>query len=260
MNTEQAFNLLRDAGVTEDLCIQTVRRWLRERKINYEGTGLRKTGYILDDTDQAFDMLKDAGVSESIGVQIVRRWLREGKIQDVGTGNRKPEYIPTETTKKQTSINLIDQDKIIRQLKIRIKAQDEHIKGMEKLHQTSINTLIQQRNKLKIEIAQLEKENRNLQSETKKLLEENLALRNELLKMKEELNRGINRDSEDALSPHKTYDNRHKLGLAKTASDKEVLAGYKKLLKLTHPDHGGNARAFHYIKMDYDDFRKCIKE
>ncbi len=43
------------------------------------------------------------------------------------------------------------------------------------------------------------------------------------------------------------------------ASNKEVLAEYKGLLKITHPDHGGNAKVFHYIKTDYDNFRNSIK-
>jgi len=67
VNTDQAFELLRDAGVTEDICINVVRRWLRERKINYEGNVQQKSGYILENTKQAITMLSDAGVAESIG-------------------------------------------------------------------------------------------------------------------------------------------------------------------------------------------------
>ncbi|MBR8644041.1 hypothetical protein KEH51_02900 [[Brevibacterium] frigoritolerans] len=36
MNTDQTFDLLKDAGVSESSSIQTVRRWLREGKIKYE--------------------------------------------------------------------------------------------------------------------------------------------------------------------------------------------------------------------------------
>ncbi|MDQ0199796.1 J domain-containing protein [Neobacillus ginsengisoli] len=261
MNTDQAFELLKEAGLTEDSSIQTVRRWLRERKINYEGTGPQKTGYILDDTDQAYNMLKDAGVAESFGVQIVQRWLSEGKIQNVGTGNQKPEYRPIETTSKRLLNNSTDQDKIICQLKVRIKAQDEHIKGIEQLHRTSINTLTQQRDKLNREIVILENEVSELQRETKKLLKENIDLHNELLKLKEEFSKGntSNPEKTQASSPPKKIDYRQKLGLSKAASHKEVLAGYKNLLKITHPDHGGNATAFHYVKTDYDFFRNSIK-
>ncbi|MDR6123980.1 regulator of replication initiation timing [Bacillus sp. SLBN-46] len=258
MNTDQAFDFLRQAGVTEDICIQTVRRWLRERKINYEGNGLRKSGYILEDTDQAFDMLMDAGVPEGMCTPLVRRWLREGKIQNVGNGKLVTETIPKEIATKR--VGHTDQDKIIRQLKIKIKAQDEHIEGMEKLHQNSINTLIQQRNKLKIEIVQLENEKNELQSDTKKLLQENIDLRNELLKLKEELYKGPKGEQEQTPKPPPPQaDFRQKLGLSKTASPKEVLAGYKKLLIISHPDHGGNAAAFHYIKTDYDQFRSGFK-
>lgn len=261
VNTDQAFDLLKDAGVTDDISIQTVRRWLLERKINYQGNGKQKTGYILDDTDQAFTMLKDAGVAESIGFQIVRRWLREGKIQNVGTGNEITEYILNETASKRFLNNPTDQDKIIHKLKVRVKAQDEHIKGLEQLQKTSIKTLIQQRDKLNKDIVNLDNEKSEFQRETRKLLKENIDLRNELLKLKEELSKGNKRDPDmtQATPPPKQNNYRQKLGLSKTASHKEVLVGYKKLLKITHPDHGGNATAFHYIKTDYDHFRDSSK-
>jgi hypothetical protein len=176
VNTDQAFDFLKDAGVTEDISIQTVRRWLRERKINYEGTGRQKKGFILDNTDQAIKLLKDADVAESMIIQIVQRWLREGKIQQVGTSKWISEYRPTEPVLH----NPTDQEKIIHQLKAKIKAQDEHIKEFEKLHQTSINTLIQQRNNLKKEMVSQENEKSELQRENKKLLKENIDLHNEL--------------------------------------------------------------------------------
>ena len=80
MNTDQAFDLLQNAGLSESSSIQTVRRWLREGKIKYEGgKGIKKTGCIIDNTDQAFDLLKDAGLSESSSILVVKRWLHEGK-------------------------------------------------------------------------------------------------------------------------------------------------------------------------------------
>jgi hypothetical protein len=263
VNTDQAFELLTDAGVTEESSIQTVRRWLRERKINYEGKGHRKTEYILADTDQAITMLKDAGVEESLAIQTVRRWLGEGKIRSVGNGNQRTEYIPNETASKRFLYKPTNQDKIIHQLKVKLKAQDEQITGIEKLHQTSINTLIQQRDKLNEEKVNLENENNELQRETIKLLKENFDLRNELLNLKEELSKGDKRSpnkNQNTPPPPKTTNYRQRLGLSKMASDKEVLTGYKKLLKITHPDQGGNATAFHYIKTDYDHFKNSIKE
>lgn len=260
VNTDQAFELLTDAGVSEEISIQTVRRWLRERKIKYVGTVPQNSGYILDDTDQALNMLKDAGVSERIGIQTVRRWLREGKIQNVGNG--RIEYLPNETLSKVYLNNGTDQEKILGQLKAKLNTQDELIKGMEQLHKSSIATLIQQRERLNKEIIKLEHENSNLQKETKKLLKENIELRNQLLKLKEELSKGnkIEPDKVPEKIPSKMNDIRRKLGLSKTASHKDVSSGYKKLLKVTHPDHGGNAAAFHYIKTDYDYFRTSTKE
>jgi len=262
VNTDQAFDFLKDAGVTEDSSIQIVRRWLRERKINYEGGGNRKSGYILENTDQAINLLKEAGVNETVGMQIVRRWLQEGKIEKVGKGSWITGILLNETNSKEMIKHQTEHEKIIRQLKLKISAQEEQMKGIEKLHHTSINMLIQQRNKLKKENFSLENEKTELQSEMKNLLKENIELRNELLKLKEELSSGNKREPDQAQTtpPHTiTTDYRQKLALSKTANDKEILAGYKRLLKITHPDHGGNAAAFHYIKADFDDYRKRLK-
>jgi arsenate reductase-like glutaredoxin family protein len=259
VNTDQAFALLKSAGVSEDISIQTVRRWLRERKINYDGRGNQKSGYILDDTDQAYQLLKDAGVAASIGIPIVRRWMREGKIQDVGSENSKTEYIINEMSSKSILDNSTDHDRMIRQLKVKIKAQEEHIKGIEELHQNSIKTLVQQREKLNKEMAGLQYDKNKLQSEARGLLKENIDLRNQILKLKEELYKGTKGEPGKQDIPPITQNFYQKLGLSKSASHKDILAGYKQLLKLTHPDHGGNARAFHYIKSDFDFYRKSLK-
>jgi hypothetical protein len=261
VNTDQAFDLLIEAGVTEDTSIQTVRRWYRERKITYKGAG-QDSGYILENTDQAFHLLKDAGVATSTGVQIVRRLLREGKIQNVGTGNKETTFQSSETASKRETNRPSEQDIIVRQLKAKIKAQDEHIIGLEQLHQSSIATLIQQIDIFKKDIVNLEKEQSELQRETNKLLKENIDLTNVLIKLKGELFKGNKSNSDQTdevpLTTPITNEYRQKLGLSKMASDREVLSKYKKLLKITHPDHGGNASAFHFIKSDYDHFRNSI--
>ncbi|MGE7766959.1 hypothetical protein [Peribacillus sp. NPDC096540] len=257
MNTDQAFDLLKDAGVTESISIQTVRHWLRKGKIKYEGGNKnRKTGYIIDDTDQAFDLLKDAGITESISIQIVRRWLREGKIKYEGNGNRETGYIINDTASKLSINDRIDQHKeeLIHRLKLKIQAQDKHIEGIEELHESAKKILIQQRDKCKKEVVTLKNEKSKLQKETKDLLKENIELRNELIKVKEN-----KRDNYNFVSNNHSNDYSEKLGLAKMASNKELLAEYKGLLKITHPDHDGNAKVFHYIKTDYDNFRNFIK-
>ncbi|KQU22337.1 MULTISPECIES: hypothetical protein [Peribacillus] len=257
MNTDQAFDLLKDAGVTESISIQTVRRWLREGKIKYEGGNKnRNTGYIIDDTDQAFELLKDAGITESISIQTVSRWLREGKIKYEGNGNRKTGYIIDDTASMLSINDRIDQnkDEIIHRLKLKIQAQDKHIEGIEELHETSKKILIQQRDMFKKEVVLLKNEKSKLQNETKDLLKENIELRNELIKVKENKSDNYNFNSNN-----QSNDYSEKLGLAKMASNKELLAEYKGLLKITHPDHDGNAKVFHYIKTDYDNFRNFIK-
>ncbi|PHD77207.1 hypothetical protein COF64_06510 [Bacillus sp. AFS043905] len=253
MNTDQAFDLLKDAGVSESSSIQTVRRWLREGKIKYEGgIGNRKTGYIMDDTDQAFEMLKDAGVTESNSVQTVRRWLGEGKIKYAGNGKRNTGYISDDTASKLAINDSINQnkDEIIHRLKLKIQAQEKHIEGIEELHETAKRILIQQRDMFKKEVAILKNEKSELQNESKDLLKENI----ELIKLKEKIRNNYMMDS-----TIQSNDYSEKLGLSKMASDKEVLAEYKGLLKITHPDHNGNAKVFHYIKTDYDNFRKSNK-
>ncbi|WP_251552070.1 hypothetical protein [Neobacillus muris] len=260
MNTDQAFDLLKTAGLEDDRSVQTVRRWLREQKITYEGkSGVRTKDCIFHDTDQAIFLLKDAGVAPDIGIQVVKRWLFEGKIEKIGKGNQMAEYLSNE--QRLMKHRPSDKDKTIRDLKIKIKAQDDHIKGIQEIHKTSIQALIQQRNKLHKEMLSLESENNKLQMETKKVLEENIELRKELLKIKEEMARQGKKDPEkpqNASTPPK-LDYRQKLGLSKTASQKEILARFKKLLKLTHPDHGGTAAAFHYVKTDYDEFKNNMK-
>ncbi|MDN3016078.1 hypothetical protein PH210_07630 [Paenibacillus sp. BSR1-1] len=262
MNTDQAFELLKNAGVPDDISIQTVKRWLRERKIKYEGKiGPRKTEYILDDTDQAINLLKDAGVSASAGLHVVQRWLNEGKIQRVGDRDQITDYISKETISPHVTRSS-DQDKAIRDLQVKIKVQDDQLRGIEELHQTSIKTLIQQRDKLNRENSSLKNEINELQSETRKVLKENMELRNELLRLREELSKEGKREPEktQTIVPPKNLDFRQKLGLSKTAGQKEVLAGFKKLLKITHPDQGGSAAAFHFVKADYDLYRKSIED
>lgn len=257
MNTDQAYDLLTSAGVAEEEGIQTVKRWLREKKIHYAGTLQRDSGYILDNTDQAITLLKDAGVDDNSCISAVRQWVSEGKIKNIGSGKRNTEYLPNETLSKLYSQNQTNQVKTIVQLKGKIKALDDHIKGIEQLHKTSMDHLILQRDKLKKENALLENENGELLKESKRLLKENFELRNQLLKLKEELSKGSKSEpekTESAPAP-KIQDYRQKLGLSKTADRKEVLSGYKKLLKIAHPDQGGNAALFHYIKTDYDQFR-----
>lgn len=261
MNTDQAYELLQSAGVSEEISIQTVRRWLRERKIKYEGTvENRNSGYILENTDQALYLLKDAGVAPNIGIQVVQKWLQEGKIQNVGRGEVS-DYISEEKASKQLADSSLNQDRLIRELKVKIKVQNDHIKGIEELHRTSITALIQQKENLKKEIVNLENEKSELQIETRQVLRDNLELRKELLKLREELSKKKedNPQKTHTVLPSKTHDFRQKLGLSRTASHKEVIASYKRLLKLTHPDHGGNATAFHFIKTDYDHFKNSLK-
>jgi hypothetical protein len=260
VNTDQAFDFLKNAGVSEDKSIQTVRRWMRERKISYEGkTGQRESGYIFEDTDQAIELLKDAGVSAGAGIPLVKRWYHEGKIRKVGEVYKLSEYL---SNQRRLENKPIKQDHKLLDIKEKIKAQDKQLQGLEELHKNSVRALIEQRNKLKRELAVLMKEKTEWQVESEKILKENVELRKELIKLREELTRKgkrVEETTQDSTISH-VSDYHQKLGLSKKAGEKEVLVRFKKLLKLTHPDHGGNPAAFHYIKTDYDQFKTSLRD
>jgi tRNA U55 pseudouridine synthase TruB len=206
-------------------------------------------------------MLKEAGLSDSRSIQTVRRWLNEGKVKYDGTGSRNTEAISvfdnaaSALVKEKTDQ---DKDEIIRYLKLKIKEKDVYIEGVEELHKTATKIVSHQRDMLTNEIIHLKNEKRKLQSETMDLLKENIQLREELIKLKEEGFTGKN-SANDKHNNTVQYDLLQKFGLSKMASSNEVLSAYKELLKLTHPDHGGNTKLFHYIKTDYDNFRNSIK-
>ncbi|MFS0882614.1 hypothetical protein CHH83_12655 [Bacillus sp. 7586-K] len=202
-------------------------------------------------TDQAFSLLKEAGITDNI--ETFKQWLREGKIK--ATGFTVDDKALIRFMKTQTKL---DKDQIIQQLKLRIKAKDAEIKGLEDLHAAQSKVLIQQRDKLYNEIGLLQIERNHLKKETINLLKENIELRDELIALKEKFFKGeTNKDGPDSFS---SSDIRQKLGLTKLAIDKDVITAYKELLKKAHPDHGGNEKLFHYIKTDFDQFRSNSKD
>ncbi|MGG3891720.1 hypothetical protein [Metabacillus fastidiosus] len=207
-------------------------------------------------TDEAFHMLRESGVTEAESIQIVRQWLREGKIKyEGGKGVKKAKYPIS-----HTGLQLLDEyrkeenkTEIIKQLKIEIKLKDDQIEGIEELHKNTTEILIQQREELNKEIAILKKENTYLHDDRNRLSKENVELRNKLKgKFSKE-------DSKPVLN-HSLNDYKRKLGLSKMVSEKEIQAVYKQLLKLSHPDGGGDGKLFHYIKTDYDSFKKSVKD
>lgn len=202
-------------------------------------------------TDQAFSLLKEAGITDNI--ETFKQWLREGKIK--ATGFTVDDKALIRFMKTQTKL---DKDQIIQQLKLRIKAKDAEIKGLEELHAAQSKVLIQQRDKHYNEIGLLQIERNHLKKETINLLKENIELRDELIALKEKFFKGeTNKDASDSFS---SSDIRQKLGLTKLAIDKDVIAAYKELLKKAHPDHGGNEKLFHYIKTEFDQFRSNLKD
>jgi hypothetical protein len=203
-------------------------------------------------TDQAFDLLKEAGITNN--PETFRSWLREGKIKATG-------FTIDDQAIKQfiDEYTYSDKDKIIRHLKLKVKERDQYIESIEEFHKTSTKELIKQRDRLNKEILILKNEQNKLRKETLDLLRENIELRNKVIELKESFNM---RNKNDGHPLHPSSPSNHysqKLGLSKLASNKEILTGYKDLLKVSHPDQGGNAKLFQYIKTDYDHFKKSIK-
>ena len=92
------------------------------------------------------------------------------------------------------------------------------------------------------------------------LLRENIELHNKLNELKETKLKE-NKSDDPLIHPTSPLDHdRQKLGLSKKASPSAMLTRFKELLKISHPDQGGNAKLFHYLKTDYDHFRKRFKD
>ncbi|MGG3925142.1 hypothetical protein ABET51_03930 [Metabacillus fastidiosus] len=207
-------------------------------------------------TDEAFHMLRESGVTEAESIQIVRQWLREGKIKyEGGKGVKKAKYPISHTALELLDEYRMEQNKteIIKQLKIEIKLKDDQIEGIEELHKNTTEILIQQREELNKEIAILKKENTYLHDDRNRLSKENVELRNKL-------NGKFSKEDSKPMFHHSLNDYKRKLGLSKMVSEKEIQAVYKQLLKLSHPDGGGDGKLFHYIKTDYDSFKKSVKD
>ena len=202
--------------------------------------------------DQAFDVLMEAGITNN--PETFKHWIREGKIKAIGF------TIDDQELKRfMNEYTCLDKDKVIQQLKLKIKERDQYIEGIEELHKTSTRELIKQRNSLNKEVVILKNEQNQLRKETMDLLRENIELHNRLKESKETRVNG-NKSDDPLFHPTAPFDHdRQKLGLSKKASPSEMLTRFKELLKIAHPDKGGNAKLFHYLKTDYDHFRKRFK-
>lgn len=185
-------------------------------------------------TEQAFDKLKEAGVTDSI--QTVRRWLRDGVIKATRSENRKAGYIIDQEALKEFINERTGRDK------------DEQIKELEK-EVNRLKAMIQKK-----ERGNMSKENRRLQLEVDELRSENLNL-----KMKLSMSTIEKSNMDTSYSSFQSIDYNKKLGLSDTATNEEVLAKFKELIMACHPDKGGDAKTFQYIKADYDNFRNSIK-
>lgn len=215
--------------------------------------------------NEAIEMLTKAGVSENIRTLTIRKWIKEGKI----TSDEESTYtVDDQTTELLQNTLRNEKNEIIRQFQTKLKVQEEYIEGIKALHENSTSVFLKQRENLHQEISHLKKEKDDLQKEVNSLLTENIRLRNELIEYKE---KSLHTNSSKGQEPKKEttsplhqlrfplQEYRDKLGLSKLAGKKEVVAAYKDLLKLSHPDHGGHLKSFQYIKSDFDQFKKDFK-
>jgi hypothetical protein len=312
LNTDQAFNLLKEIGITNSP--ETFRHWLREGKIKATGFTIDEQSlklfideYLYPDKnenetiqeltlkiktkDQYIERIEELHKSSTQELikqrdqlnkemvilknehtyvdkdEIIRQLRLKIKTKDQYIEEMKElhESSTQELIKQRDQLNkeiiilknehtYPDKDETIQQLKLKIKAQDQYIQGIEELHKSSTKEFIKQRDQLNKEMAILKNEQNKLRKETMDLLRENIELRNRLLELKE------NKRDDPHSPPTSPLDHySRKLGLSKTASNKEVLTGFKALLKVSHPDQGGDAKLFQYLKTDYDHFRKNIK-
>jgi hypothetical protein len=316
LHTDQAFDLLKKAGITNNP--DTFRRWLREGK-------LKATGFTIDDQeleqfinehtypdkvetvqqlkvkikakDQYIEEIEETHQSSTQELikqrdqlnkeililknehtyldqdEIIRQLKLKIKAKDQYIEEMKKLHQSStqEILKQKDQLHdeililknrhtYLDQNENIRQLKLKIKAKDQYIEGIEELHKSSTQEFIKQRDQLNKEILILKNEQNKLRKEIMDLLRENIELRNRLVELKET---GFKENkSDDPHSPPASSLDHYsrKLGLSKMASQKDVLTGFKALLKISHPDQGGDAKLFQYLKNDYDHFRKNIKK
>lgn len=232
-------------------------------------------------TDQAFEKLKEAGVTGSI--QTVRRWLRNGKIKASRSENRKAGFEIDEGDLKRfiNERTGMDKDERIKYLEEKYKQLNDQYQPMyedwlkvlkenRELKQSKVEN-----EKLKRKIELLRDENKALENAYKtvreindRLTKENESKNNsffdnfERLKQRAKANadywQSHNFDFNLFMQPQKKQNYRENLGLSSNCSDEELKKEFKKLLKILHPDTGGNAKLFQQMKADYDAFRKSI--
>lgn len=203
-------------------------------------------------SDKAFALLQEAGITDS--VDTFRKWLNEGRIKSVGI------FIDEHSLERFIKdYKNPDKDQIIHQLRAKIHAQNNQIIGIEKLHESTTSALFKQKEQLTNEILLLKKENQRLQQEMMDLLKENIKLRDQLIQFKDLSFSNNQKRSDSTEASTSLHIDKQKLGLSKMASNQEVLSAYKELLKVSHPDRGGDAKLFQYIKADFDQFRQKMK-
>ncbi|MED0758853.1 hypothetical protein P4S93_13945 [Aneurinibacillus thermoaerophilus] len=176
-------------------------------------------------TYEALDRLKQAGITDSI--QTLRRWLRDGTIKAQRSENRKAGFE-------------VDAEDLKRFINERTGAdKDERIRQLEE----EIRRLKEKNERLKADDIDLDEEEDDLLTRMNIDFIKQLKQQQQMLLYKQQ----------------KQNDARYRLGLTETSTDDEVLQEFKKLLKILHPDSGGNAKLFNDIKQQYNEFRRYIQ-
>jgi|SRR5699024_2470275 len=217
MNTEEAFNQLKSADITNS--IQTLRRWLREGTIKAERSENRKVGFNIDEKD-------------------LQRFINER------TGRGKDEEI-----------------KLLRK---KVKNLEKDIYRIEDSHEEDLKILYKQRKENKEEFdRKLEFRNDLVKSQRKTIESQRTMidmLKEEIDELKKNTNSKFNSDSFNFNNLYNSFDTltpyKKKLGMSPNTTKADVKNKLREVMSNAHPDRGGNAKVFQYLKAEYDSFRK----
>ncbi|MEC1757396.1 DnaJ domain-containing protein [Schinkia azotoformans] len=226
MDTQQAFEKLKQAGITDS--IQTVRRWLRNGTIKASRTDNRKAGFLIDEQDLQRFINDRTGADKDEQIKKLKQHIEDIEhFHENGSKVMKNRYWQLEKENERLS-------KLIKSNNQELKTENQNLKD---------------------EIKKLRKEKMDL-------LNEKLELLDRISNIKKGNPKWQDDNSFEGFWKYfnvvNKVDYRQKLGLSPNCSNDEVKKEYKKLIMILHPDKGGNAKIFQQIKNEYDEFRKSI--
>ncbi|WP_186578066.1 hypothetical protein [Aquibacillus kalidii] len=309
MNTNEAFEKLKEAGVTDN--IQTVRRWLREGEIKATRSEYRKAGFdisysslisFIDKRTGMYKEIENKELSKSIDEIYEQNSELEIKIWKLEKENKElKEKVPDYEDDFSKRVNRLSKNlhpcfkELEYQLDLdiaewlslfsinvqnKIRDIDLSYRNCKQIRERSsfydllinysaitgkqMNRYIELTVSLEGRLFNTNKEidNQLVKGSTKDEIDSLLDQLEELIiERKNEGSKQSNYDWSKLFSniAQNNINYREKLGLSSNVTDSEVKKEFKRVLKILHPDHGGNAKLFQEYKTMYDDFRKKLK-